>query len=95
MCIRDRAQAQGADGVDFLVGLHRADLRGEGAGGTSGHENGGEQHAELAQEGEGHQVHRVDAGAEVGEDGGAEKGHHGADQEGQQGDCLLYTSRCV
>ncbi|MCY1538898.1 hypothetical protein D9M68_744610 [compost metagenome] len=82
----DRAEAEGADRVDLLVGLHRADLRGKGAGRAPGHEDGGQQHTELAQEGEGHQVDRINAGAEVGEDGRTEKGHHRADQEGQQGD---------
>ena len=45
-----RVEAQGADGVDFFVGLHRADLRGERTGGAPGHQDGGEQHGKLTQE---------------------------------------------
>ncbi|MNL44768.1 hypothetical protein D3C87_1673640 [compost metagenome] len=43
-----RIETQGADGVDFLVGLHRADLRRERTGGAPGHQDRGQQHTELA-----------------------------------------------
>uniref|UniRef100_A0A1I8AM75 PE-PGRS family protein n=1 Tax=Steinernema glaseri TaxID=37863 RepID=A0A1I8AM75_9BILA len=82
----DRVQAQGADRVDFLVGLHRADLRGEGAGGASCHQDGGKQHAEFTQERERHQVDGEDARAETGQHRGAQKGHHRTHQKGQQRD---------
>ena len=47
----DGIEPQGADGIDFFIGFHRADLCGKGAGSASGHENGGQQHGELPQEG--------------------------------------------
>jgi aminoglycoside phosphotransferase (APT) family kinase protein len=48
----DRVQAQRADCIDLLAALHRADLRGECAGGAAGEQDRGQQHGELAQEGD-------------------------------------------
>ncbi|MNM74621.1 hypothetical protein D3C81_863850 [compost metagenome] len=78
-------QPQGADGVDLLVGLHRADLRGERAGRAAGHEDGGQQHGEFTQERERDQVDGEDGRAEGREHGGAKESHHRAHQKGKQG----------
>ncbi|MNO72264.1 hypothetical protein D3C76_632050 [compost metagenome] len=77
-------EAQRADGVNFFVGLHRADLRGERAGSAAGHENGCQQHGELAQERECNQVDGENGRTEVGQHRGTEKCDYGAHQKGQQ-----------
>ena len=80
----DRVQAEGADRVDFLAALHRADLRGEGAGGAAGEQDRGEQYAEFAQEGDRHQFDDEHLGAEFAQHGRAEEGDHRADHEAEQ-----------
>ena len=59
----DRVQAERADRIDFLAADHRADLRGERAGGAAGQHDGGQQHAEFAQEGDADQFDHVRSSA--------------------------------
>ena len=46
----DRVEAEGAQRIDLLVDLHRADLRGEGAARAAGDHDRGQQDADLAQD---------------------------------------------
>ena len=77
-------EAQSANSVDLFVGFHRADLCRKGAGRPACQQDGGEQHAKLAQEGEGNQIYGKDPRTKVGQHRGTEKGHHRAHHEGQQ-----------
>jgi hypothetical protein len=79
----DRIEAKGADGVDLLVHHHGADLGGKGAARAAGDDDGRQQRAELAQEGDAEQIDGIDLGAELAELVGALESHHHADQEGQ------------
>src|ERR1700691_3046099 len=80
----DRIETQDADGVDFLVHHHGADLGGEGAARAAGENDRGQEHAQLAQEGDAEQVDGIDLGAELFELGGALIGHYDADEKRKQ-----------
>ena len=60
----DGVHAHRAQGIDLLVELHDADLRGECAAGAARDDDGGEQHAHLAQHRDGDEVDDEDGGAE-------------------------------
>ena len=70
--------------IDLLVELHRAELGGEGAAGAAGDDDRGEQHAELAQHADGHQVDHEDVGAELAQLLRAQVGDDDADEKGDE-----------
>ncbi len=57
----DRIEAHGAQRVDLLAHLHRAELGGVGAAGAAGDHDGDDQHAEFAQHQDADHVDDVDA----------------------------------
>ena len=59
-----RVEAHHAERVDLLAHLHRAELGGDGASGTAGHHDGGQERRELAQRQDADEVDGEDAGAE-------------------------------
>ena len=79
-----RREAEGGEGVDLLVHLHRAELRGEGGPGAAGHDDGGHQCAHLAGHGDAHQIGDVDLGTELRELDRADEGEDEPDQEGDE-----------
>ena len=58
-----RLDADGMQRVDFFVELHRADFGGERGARAAGNDDGGEQHAELAQHADGDDIDHEDFGA--------------------------------
>ena len=70
--------------IHLLVELHGADLGGEGAAGAAGDDDRGQQHAELAQHADGHQVDHEDVGAELAQLLRAHVRQDHRDQEGDQ-----------
>ena len=81
-----RIDADGVQRVDFLVEFHRADFGGEGAARAAGNNDGGEQHAELAQHADGDDVDHEDFRAVVARLLGGDVGDDQRDQEGDQRD---------
>ncbi len=82
----DRVHAHRAQRVDLVVQFHRADLGSEGAARAAGDDDRGQQHAELAQHGDRHEVDDEDLAAEFPELLGADVGDDHRDQEGDQRD---------
>jgi hypothetical protein len=73
-------ETKGFERIDFLVELHHAELGRIGAAGASGDHDRREQHAELAQHADRHQVNREDLRAERPQLLGADVGQDDADQ---------------
>ena len=63
----DGVEAHGAQGVDFLAHLHRAELGGVGRAGAPRHHDGDHQDADLAQHQDADHVDDIDLGAEAAE----------------------------
>ncbi len=82
----DRIHAHGAQRVGFLVELHDPDLGGKGAARAARHDDGGQQHAHLAQCRDGHQIDHENIGAETRQLLRAEVGHDHADEKCDQRD---------
>ncbi len=79
-------ETHGAQRVDLLAHLHRAELGGVGAAGAAGDHDRDDQHAELAQGQHAEHVDHEDAGAEFGEMEDALLRDDAADQEGDHHD---------
>ena len=82
----DRVEAHGAQRVDFLAHLHRAELGGVGAARAAGHHDADDQHADLAQHQDADHVDDVDVGAEFAEMEQALLRDDAADQERDEQD---------
>jgi hypothetical protein len=82
----DGRQSQGADGVDLLLHLHRADLGGEGGARAPGDDYRGEQRRQLAAHREADAVDDEDIGAVALRLHPEEIGEHHADEERDQRD---------
>ena len=80
----DRVETHGAESVDFLAHLHRAEFGGVGTARTARDHDGDEQHADLAQHENADQIDRVVASAEPAEMENALLGDNPADQDGDQ-----------
>ena len=80
-----RLDADGMQRVDFLVELHGADLGREGAARAAGNDDGGEQHAELAQHADRHDVDHEDFRAVFARLLGGDVGDDQRDEERDQG----------
>ena len=63
----DRIETHGAQGVDLLAHLHRAEFGGIGAAGAAGHHDGDDQHADFAQDEDADHVDHIGFGAELAE----------------------------
>ena len=82
----DRVEAHGAQRVDLLAHLHRAEFGGIGAAGTARHHDRHQQHADLAQHQDAQHVDHEDIRAEFAEMKDALLGDDAADQKGDQHD---------
>ena len=82
----DRVEAHGAQRVDLLAHLHRAELGGVGAARAARDHDGDDQHADLAQHQDADQIDDVVLGAELAEMEDALLRDDRADQEGDQQD---------
>ena len=80
----DRIEAHGAQRVDLLAHLHRAELGRVGAARAAGDHDGDDQHADLAQHEDADHVDDVLLGAELAEMEEALLGDDAADQEGDE-----------
>ena len=79
-------EAHGAQRVDLLAHLHRAELGGVGAARAAGDHDRDQQHADFAQHQHAEHVDDEDIGAELAEMEDALLGDDAADQEGDQHD---------
>src|SRR5471032_170465 len=79
----DRVETDRAHRVDFLVHLHGADLRGEGAARAAGDDDRRQQHAELAEHADADSFDGKGFGAELAELLHTLVGDHHADQEAE------------
>ena len=82
----DRIEAHGAQRVDLLAHLHRAEFGGVGAARAARHHDRHQQHADLAQHQHAQHVDHEDVGAELAEMEDALLRDDAADQEGDQHD---------
>ena len=82
----DRIETHGAQRVDLLAHLHRAEFGGVGAAGAARHHDRHQQHADLAQHQHAEHVDDEDVGAELAEMKDALLRDDAADQEGDQHD---------
>src|SRR5688572_12462318 len=80
----DRIHPHGAQRVDLVVQLHGADLGRERAARAAGDDDGGQQHAELAQHRDSDEIDDEDLAAELPELLRADVGDDHRDQEGDQ-----------
>ena len=80
----DGIEAHGAQRVDLLAHLHRAEFGGIGAAGAAGHHDADDEHADFAQHQDADHVDDVDVGAEGAETENALLRDDGADQERAQ-----------
>ena len=60
-------EAERSQRVDFLVGLHAAEVGGEGGSGAAAHDDGRHHHTHFTDHGDAHQIRDIKAGSEAGE----------------------------
>ena len=77
-------QAEGLEGIDFLIDLHGAQLGGKSPAGAARHDDTGHDGGHQAHHGNPHQIGHVDLGSEQEELNGPHEGQDKAHQETDQ-----------